>query len=115
MDVPLWVYHMVNMYFRVCVRFRFFREIRRRRASSSSSRRAFEVEDTANTETPVPRPMPANLFSIDEVENDDYYYDEIFERSAFVDETVASSNKELAAFDEENNDLPDLMFKGAKY
>lgn len=43
---------------------------------------------------------------------DDYFYDEIFERSAFVDERTNKSNKQLTVEDfDDDFDIPDLTFK----
>lgn len=43
---------------------------------------------------------------------DDYFYDEIFERSEFVDERTNKSNKQLTVDDfEDEFDIPDLIFK----
>lgn len=43
---------------------------------------------------------------------DDYFYDEIFERSAFVDERTNKSNKQLTVEDfDDDFDIPNLTFK----
>jgi len=44
---------------------------------------------------------------------DDYFYDEIFERSAFVDERTNKSNQRLTIESEDDDelDIPDLIFK----
>ena len=46
--------------------------------------------------------------------DDDYFYDEIFERSAFVDEQTNKTNKQLTVEDfDDEFDIPDLIFKPA--
>ncbi|OWF49082.1 hypothetical protein KP79_PYT20658 [Mizuhopecten yessoensis] len=97
--------------FRMCD---FWNRKRRRRLSSGSSQRALE-DDGTSIDIPGSR-REANLFSIDDEEpnrdNDDgYFYDEVFERSAFVDAKTNAALKELYV----TGEVPDLDFKEQRY
>lgn len=45
--------------------------------------------------------------------SDDYFFDEIYEKSAFVDETTHSSIKDLKLVSERDN-VPDLLFRSPR-
>ncbi|XP_033759935.1 uncharacterized protein LOC117342068 [Pecten maximus] len=94
----------------------FWNRQRRRRLSSASSQRALDDEGTS-IDIPGNR-REVNLFSIDDEEpnreNDDgYFYDEVFERSAFVDAKTNAALKELYVNTEE--ELPDLSLRSPRY
>ncbi|XP_060063989.1 uncharacterized protein LOC132544415 [Ylistrum balloti] len=89
---------------------------RRRRLSSASSQHALDYDGTS-IDVPGHR-REANLFSIDDEEpnreNDDgYFYDEVFERSAFVDAKTNAALKELYVNPED--ELPDLSLREPRY
>lgn len=95
----------------------FFKNIRRRRASTSHH--PLEPDDTGSVDLPEPR-IERQLFSIgdnDDQENtggyDDYFYDEIFGHSAFVDERTNTSLKKL--YTVQSEDVPDLLFRDPKH
>lgn len=98
-------------------------EGRKRRSSTTSFNNPLTTTDDSDV---VPRDR--ELFSIGDQDggddgrhvgprnpvptDDDYFYDEIFERSAFVDERTNKSNKQLTVDDfDDDFDLPDLTFK----
>ncbi|KAL4219988.1 hypothetical protein ACF0H5_020399 [Mactra antiquata] len=103
----------------------------RRRRSSTSSQGPL-TQDDATFVTPSVRRTEQELFSIADQDGgedgrqvprgrrgteDDYFYDEIFERSAFVDESTYRANKQLTIehVDEDeilgDTHVPDLIFK----
>jgi len=97
---------------------------RRRRNSTNASHHPLQADDNSSHGTPIPNHR--NLFSItDEPDdsnnpqgNDDgYFYDEIFERSAFVDERTNKSLQNLCSVStaDDDDELPDLLFKNGKY
>lgn len=60
------------------------------------------------------RPMESTHIEIVTDEpTDDYFYDEVFERSAFVDPATNRSLKQLYSISDEpdTTELPDLLFK----
>lgn len=94
----------------------FWNRQRRRRLSSGSSQRALD-DDGTSIDIPGNR-REANLFSIDDEEpnqpnEDGYFYDEVFERSAFVDAKTNAALKELYLNTED--DLPDLSLREPRY
>lgn len=109
-----------------CPRFKVYIPIRKRHSSTSSIGPLTRDDPTFVTVT-EPR-QERELFSIGDqdggddgrpamkrrnTENDDYFYDEIFEKSEFVDKATNRANKHLTVEDEDDEDLnvPDLVFK----
>lgn len=103
-----------------------------RKRSASTSSQAQLTQDDATFVAPSGPRQERELFSIADQDGgddgrppqrgrrsteDDYFYDEIFERSAFVDESTNRANKHLTIEqdddDEElgNMNVPDLVFK----
>lgn len=92
--------------------FEFWKRPRRRRLSSGSSHRPLDEEGTS-IDIPGSRREP-NLFSIDDEDgdgtrDDGYFYDEVFEKSAFVDAQTNAALKEL--YTTNDDELPELNFK----
>ena len=96
----------------------------RKRHNSNTS---FNNPLTTTDDTDLVVPRERELFSIGDqdggsdgrvrtrgrvVADDDYFYDEIFERSAFTDERTNQTNKQLTVEDfEDEFDIPDLIFR----
>ncbi|XP_060579074.1 uncharacterized protein LOC132736040 [Ruditapes philippinarum] len=105
---------------------------RRRRLSSTSSRGPLTQDDATFVNISDPPRQERELFSIGDQDGgqdgrqrsmqrrgteDDYFYDEIFGQSAFVDETTNRANTYLSVADDDDDDIlsglnvPDLVFK----
>ena len=106
---------------------------RRRRRSSTSSRGPLTQDDATFVNISDPPRPDRELFSIGDQDGgqdgrqrsmqrrgteDDYFYDEIFGQSAFVDETTNRANTYLSVADDDDDDdilgglnIPDLIFK----
>lgn len=101
----------------------------RKRRSSTSSHGPLTPDD-ATFVTITESPRERELFSIEDKDggqngrpfssrkqstDDDYFYDEIFEKSAFVDAATNRANKRLTVDDDADDDdeltVPDLVFK----
>ncbi|XP_045201523.2 mucin-5AC-like [Mercenaria mercenaria] len=106
---------------------------RRRRRSSTSSRGPLTQDDATFVNITDPPRSERELFSIGEQDGgqdgrpssmqrrgteDDYFYDEIFGTSAFVDETTNRANTHLTVDDDDDDlgglNIPDLVFKKSK-
>lgn len=83
----------------------------------------YKILHTLSKQVPPPR-TERELFSIgdhDDIDtrlggaapSDDYFFDEIYEKSAFVDETTHSSIKDLKLESERDN-VPDLLFRSPR-
>lgn len=103
---------------KLCLQLPHFTRIR----STSSSHHPLDPDDVEDL--PPPR-TERELFSIgdhDDIDtrlggaapSDDYFFDEIYEKSAFVDETTNSSIKELKLESERDN-VPDLLFRSPRW
>lgn len=101
----------------LCLRLTQFTRVR----STSSSHHPLDPDDVEDL--PPPR-TERELFSIgdhDDIDtrlggaapSDDYFFDEIYEKSAFVDETTHSSIKDLKLESERDN-VPDLLFRSPR-
>lgn len=100
---------------------------KRKRRSSTSSQGPLTHDDTTFVHVSDPPRQERELFSIGDQDGgddgrptprhrrgteDDYFYDEIFEKSAFVDETTNRANTHLTVEDEMSElNIPDLVFK----
>nr|XP_022288856.1 uncharacterized protein LOC111100966 [Crassostrea virginica] len=93
----------------------------RRRSSTTGSHHPLEPDDVEDL--PPPR-TERELFSIgdhDDIDtgmggaapDDGYFFDEIYEKSAFVDENTNTSIKELKIPSESDN-VPDLLFRSSR-
>ncbi|XP_060579073.1 uncharacterized protein LOC132736039 [Ruditapes philippinarum] len=118
-----------------CQRCRSCLHERRRRRSSTSSRGPLTQDDATFVNISDPPRQERELFSIGDQDGgqdgrqrslqrrgteDDYFYDEIFGQSAFVDETTNRANTYLSVADDDDDDIlsglnvPDLVFKTPK-
>lgn len=98
-----------------------FMNLTRGRSSTTGSHHPLEPDEVEDF--PPPR-TERELFSIgdhDDIDmrrggaapDDGYYFDEIYEKSAFVDEATNSSIKELK-IPTESDDVPDLLFRSPR-
>ncbi|XP_061171397.1 uncharacterized protein LOC133180946 [Saccostrea echinata] len=104
-------------YSKSCVR---LKNLTRRRSSTTGSHHPLEPDEVEDL--PPPR-TERELFSIgdhDDIDtrlggapDDGYFFDEIYEKSAFVDEVTNSSLKELRIPTESDN-VPDLLFRSSR-
>lgn len=103
---------------KLCLRLTQFTRVR----TTSSSHHPLDPDDVEE-DLPPPR-TERELFSIgdhDDIDtrlggaapSDDYFFDEIYEKSAFVDETTHSSIKDLKLESERDN-VPDLLFRSPR-
>lgn len=116
-DVAFYVV-IFNRNSKLCLRLTQFTRVR----TTSSSHHPLDPDDVEE-DLPPPR-TERELFSIvdhDDIDtrlggaapSDDYFFDEIYEKSAFVDETTHSSIKDLKLESERDN-VPDLLFRSPR-
>lgn len=120
------IYKLSNFSNLSCKPFKVFMPKRKRR-SSTSSQGPLTQDDATFVHVSDPPRQERELFSIGDQDGgddgrptprqrrgteDDYFYDEIFEKSAFVDETTNRANTHLTVEDELSElNIPDLVFK----
>ncbi|XP_062566039.1 uncharacterized protein LOC134228407 [Saccostrea cucullata] len=118
LSVLIYTLYKKLRYSKSCVR---LKNLTRRRSSTTGSHHPLEPDEVEDL--PPPR-TERELFSIgdnDDIDtrlggaapDDGYFFDEIYEKSAFVDEVTNSSLKELR-IPTENDNVPDLLFRSPR-